>query len=136
MEHDHFIGQVQARAQLSSRGEAEGLTRATFETLGERVPEQVAANLADQLPLELGEHLRRTVTMGGAGTGERFGLDEFVRRVSERGHIEEPGAVYGTRVVLEVTREATEGMLGKIRDALPDELRPLIDAGSTGEMQA
>lgn len=136
MEHDHFIGQVQARAQLSSRGEAEGLTRATFETLGERVPEPVASNLADQLPVELGEHLRRTVTMGGAGSGERFGIDEFTRRVSERSHIQEPGAIYGARVVLEVTREATESVVSKMRDSLPEELLPLVDAGSQGEMQA
>lgn len=135
MDHDHFIGQVQARAQLASRGEAEGLTRATLETLGERIPEQVASHLADQLPTEIGEHLRRTVTMGGAGSGERFGLDEFVRRVSDRGRVAEPNAVYGTRVVLEVTGEATQGVLEKVRDALPDELRPLVDSGSSGEMR-
>ncbi len=39
MQHDAFIGQVQARARLSSRGEAESATRATLETLGERMPE-------------------------------------------------------------------------------------------------
>ncbi|CAM3193828.1 DUF2267 domain-containing protein [Saccharomonospora xinjiangensis] len=135
MDHDHFIGQVQARAQLASRGEAEGLTRATLETLGERIPEQLAAHLADQLPTEIGENLRRTVTMGGAGSGERFGLDEFVRRVSERGHLPEPNAVYGSRVVLEVTGEATQGVLGKVRDSLPVDLRPLVDSGSRGEMR-
>lgn len=135
MDHDHFIGQVQARARLASRGEAEGLTRATLETLGERVPEQVATHLADQLPTEIGENLRRTVTMGGAGSGERFGLDEFIRRVSARGHIPEPNAVYGSRVVLEVTGEATSGVLNKVRDALPDDLRPLVDAGSSGGMR-
>ncbi|ACU95838.1 DUF2267 domain-containing protein [Saccharomonospora viridis] len=135
MDHDHFIGQVQARAQLPSRGDAEGLTRATLETLGERIPEQVAIHLADQLPLEIGEHLRRTVTMGGVGTGERFGMDEFVRRVSDRGHLAEPNAVYGARVVFEVTGEATQGVLDKVRDTLPAELRPLIDAGSKGEMR-
>ncbi|NIJ13839.1 uncharacterized protein (DUF2267 family) [Saccharomonospora amisosensis] len=134
MDHDHFIGQVQTRAQLASRGEAEGLTRATLETLGERVPEHLAENLADQLPAELGEHLRRTVTLGGAGSGERFGLDEFVARVAERGHLPEPNAVYGSRVVLEVTDEATQGVLDKVRHSLPAGLRQLVDAGSTGQM--
>ncbi|PRX43590.1 uncharacterized protein (DUF2267 family) [Prauserella shujinwangii] len=136
MEHDHFIGQVQARAQLSSRGEAEGITRATLETLGERIPEQVATHLADQLPTEIGEHLRRTVTMGGAGTGERFGFDEFAQRVAERGHLQQPDAVYGSRVVLEVTGEATQGVLGKVRESLPDELRQLVDAGSSGDLKS
>ncbi|WP_019807806.1 DUF2267 domain-containing protein [Saccharomonospora halophila] len=136
MDHDHFIGQVQARAQLSGRGEAEGLTRATLETLGERIPEQLTTNLADQLPMEIGESLRRTVTMGGAGSGERFGLDEFTRRVADRGHFGESNAVYGARVVLEVTGEATEGVMEKVREALPDDLRELVDAGSTGELRA
>src|SRR5690606_41916286 len=68
-------------------------------------------------------------------SGERFGMDEFVRRVSDRGHLAEPNAVYGARVVFEVTGEATQGVLDKVRDTLPAELRPLIDAGSKGEMR-
>lgn len=135
MNHDEFIGQVQSRAQLPSRGAAEGITRATLETLGERIPEQVAAHVAAQLPTEIGEHLRRTVTMGGAGSGERFGLDEFSDRVADRGHLQVPDAVYGSRVVLEVLGEATEGVVGKVRDSLPEELRGLVDAGSSGELR-
>ena len=118
MDHDRTSSVRYRHAQLPSRGDAEGLTRATLETLGERIPEQVAIHLADQLPLEIGEHLRRTVTMGGVGTGERFGMDEFVRRVSDRGHLAEPNAVYGARVVFEVTGEATQGVLDKVRDTL------------------
>jgi uncharacterized protein (DUF2267 family) len=33
MKHDEFIGQVQHRARLSSRGATERATRATLETL-------------------------------------------------------------------------------------------------------
>lgn len=84
MQHDEFIGQVQHRAQLPSRGDAERMARGTLETLGERIPEQLAAHLASQLPHEIGEHLRRTVTMGGAGTGERFDRSEFLARVAQR----------------------------------------------------
>src|SRR5690606_24477526 len=72
MQHDELIGQVQARARLSSRGAAERAVRSTLETLGERLPEGLADNLAAQLPQEIGEHLYRTETMGGLGTGERF----------------------------------------------------------------
>lgn len=135
MKHDEFIGQVQARAQLPSRGAAETATRATLETLGERVPENVADHLASQLPSEIGEHLRRTEVMGGLGTGERFDLDEFVHRVADRGRVDEPVAVYQARVVLEVTDEATEGIMGKVRQQLPDDLRQLVDAGSRGNME-
>ena len=50
MDHDSFIGEVQNRAELASRGEALSATRATLETLGERIEEGQATNLAAQLP--------------------------------------------------------------------------------------
>ncbi|MER7080175.1 Uncharacterized conserved protein, DUF2267 family [Saccharopolyspora kobensis] len=136
MQHDAFIGQVQDRARLASRGDAEGATRATLETLGERIPEQVADHLAGQLPREIGEHLRRTEVFGGAGTGERFGLDEFVHRVSSRSGFDEPQATYAARVVFEVLREATQGgVMDHVRDTLTDDLLVLVDAGSSGDMR-
>lgn len=136
MQHDRFIGQVQARAQLDSRGAAEAVTRATLETLGERIPEHLAENLAAQLPTEIGEHLRRTVLSGGVDTGERFGLDEFAERVSLRCGEPEPQAIYSARVVLEVVREATTGgIVGSVRDSLPEDLRRLVDAGSSGPLR-
>lgn len=118
MRHDEFIGQVQNRAKLPDRGEAAG---ATLETLGERIPEPLAANLASQLPREIGEHLNR---------------DEFIRRVAQRGHTDEPQATYHSRVVLEVLGEATTGgSMDKIREPLPGDLRVLVDAGSSGSLE-
>ncbi|WP_040835454.1 DUF2267 domain-containing protein [Nocardia brevicatena] len=135
MQYDDFIGQVQSRARLAGRGEAETATRATLETLGERIPEGLVGNIAAQLPTEAAEHLRRTVTMGGAGTGERFGRAEFIERVAARGHTTEPQATYQARVVLEVFGEATgEDVVDKVRAALPDDVRTLIDAGSSGSL--
>ena len=52
MKHDEFIGQVQHRARLSSRGEAERATRATLETLAERLAGGEEQDLAAQLPAE------------------------------------------------------------------------------------
>src|ERR687895_61986 len=102
MQHDQFIGQVQARARLSSRGEAERATRSVLETLGERIPEGLADNLAAQLPTEVGEHLRRTEVYGGYGTGERFDKEEFVARVCDRSGFDAPQAAFAARVVCEV----------------------------------
>jgi uncharacterized protein (DUF2267 family) len=134
MQHDEFIGQVQARARLSSRGDAERATRATLETLGERIPEGLADNVAAQLPQEIGEHLRRTIVYGGVGTGERFDTGEFVRRVSERSGTDEPQAAFLVRVICEVVDEATGGILTrKVAESLPDDLRKPVTAGSTGE---
>lgn len=133
MQRDEFIGHVQQRAQLRSRDDAERLTRATLETLGERVPGGTVTNLAGQLPQEIGEHLLRTVTMGDAGTGELFGGQEFVQRVADRAIVRESDAAYGARVVLEVLEEATTGgLVGTIREALPPDIRQLLEAGSPG----
>ncbi|MBT2490767.1 DUF2267 domain-containing protein [Streptomyces sp. ISL-96] len=47
-DHDTFVGQVQDRAHLGSRGAAETATRATLETLAERVPAGLAVNRVAQ----------------------------------------------------------------------------------------
>src|SRR5690606_41949435 len=62
-----------------------------------------------RLPQEIGEHLYRTETMGGLGTGERFDRDEFINRVSQRSGADRPQAVYQARVVFELLDEATTG---------------------------
>jgi uncharacterized protein (DUF2267 family) len=136
MQHDELIGQVQARARLGSRGDAERAVRATLETLGERLPEGLTDNLAAQLPPEIGEHLRRTERLGGLGTGERFDRDEFVSRIVDRSGAPRPQAVYQARVVLEIIDEATTGgLMDRVRDALPADVRELTLAGSAGEMR-
>jgi uncharacterized protein (DUF2267 family) len=134
MQHDAFIGMVQQRAKLASRGDAERATRAALETLGERIPSDLATNLAAQLPVELGEHLRRTVPFGLEDTtGERFDGREFVARVAARSTSDEPDAVYLARVVYDVTDEATQGMLrSKIAEVLPEDVRRIVVAGTTG----
>ncbi|WP_067807207.1 DUF2267 domain-containing protein [Actinomadura formosensis] len=133
MRHEEFIGQVQNRARLSGMGEAERATRAVLETLGERIPEGLADNLAAQLPHEIGEHLRRTEVYGGRGSGERFGRHDFLERVAARSGADEPRSAYLARVVLEVTDEATQGAVAqKVRDSLPADLRDLVGAGHTG----
>nr|BFE80165.1 DUF2267 domain-containing protein [Planobispora longispora] len=130
MQHDEFIGRVQARAQLPSRGAAERACRATLETLGERVPEGLADNLASQLPYEIGENLRRTEVYDGVGTGEGFGRDEFIRRVADRAG-DGLEAAQLARVVLEVTDEATSGLImNVVRESLPSDLRTLVTAGT------
>jgi uncharacterized protein (DUF2267 family) len=132
MDHDHFIGLVQNRARLASRGEAEKACRAALETLGERVPEGLADNLAAQLPEEIGEHLRRTEVFGGAGTGERFSRHDFIERIAGRGHFNEAQAAFMARAVFEVVDEATQGsVMDKVCDSLPADVRSLVLAGST-----
>ncbi len=130
MKHDEFIGQVQYRAQLSSRGEAERATRATLETLAERLAGGEAKDLAAQLPLEIGEHLRGQ----WSALGERFSLDEFFRRVSRREGADLPDAVFHARVVIEVLSEAvSKGEIDDVRAQLPTEFDELFESGSRGK---
>jgi uncharacterized protein (DUF2267 family) len=127
MKHDEFIRQVQHRARLSSRGEAERATHATLETLAERLTGGEAKDMASQLPHELGQHLRRD----WSGTGERFSLEEFFQRVSVREGVELPEAVSHARAVIEVLSEAvSKGEMDDVRAQLPAEFDRLFEAGS------
>lgn len=136
MDHDQFIGQVQQRARLGSRGDAERATRATLETLAERIADGAARNLAAQLPREIGEHLRRQAP-ARSGTGEQFSLDEFLDGVTEREGVDRPTAAFHSRVVLEVAGEATTGsLMTHVREQFPPEFDRLFEAGSSGGMRA
>jgi uncharacterized protein (DUF2267 family) len=133
MQHDEFIGQVQHRAHLDSRGAAERATRATLETLGERIPDGLAGNLAAQLPIEIGEHLTRTAPLAAGPTGERFDRQEFIRRVAKNETVDEPDAAYHARVVFEMVSEATTGgVVDKVYQSLPDDVSGLLRMGSRG----
>lgn len=135
MQHDEFIGQVQARGKLASRGQAERTIRSVLETIGERIPDGLSDNLSAQLPHEIGEHLRRTQQPDQAGSGEHFDRDTFLSRVSERSGLDRPQAVYASRVVCEVMDEATQGgVMGKVLQALPPDVRPIVTAGHNGQM--
>jgi uncharacterized protein (DUF2267 family) len=117
MKHDEFIGHVQHYARLPSRGDAERATRVTLETLGERLVGGEPKDLASQLPPEIGLHLLRY-----AGMWERFSLDEFFRRVSEREGEDLPQAVFHVRAVIRVLSEAVSpGEINDILAQLPPE---------------
>ena len=124
MTFDQFLGRVQNRGHMDSREEAQRATRATLETLAERLAGGEASNLAAQLPREIGEYLKHD------GDGfERIDLDEFYRRVSEREALEAPEAVHHAKAVMGVLREAvTPGEFGDIEQQLPEEFKPLLQA--------
>ncbi|HEY2288365.1 MAG TPA: DUF2267 domain-containing protein [Streptosporangiaceae bacterium] len=127
------MGQTRSRARLSSRGDAERATREIPETLGERIPEGLAGNLAAQLPHDIGEHLQHTEVYTGAGSGERFGRQDVIARVSERAGVDEPQPAYIIRAVTEAAGEAVPGgLMAKATESLPAGIRQLVTAGSTG----
>ncbi|GAB3027607.1 DUF2267 domain-containing protein [Natronobiforma cellulositropha] len=134
MQYADFVGQVQHRAQLDSQEAALSTSRATLETLAERVQPGDAKNLAAQLPTEIGRHLERS------DDADRFDLEEFYETVAERervGEGERADVVYRSRVVIDVVDDAVdEGAIGAVRDGLPDEYAELFEfvemEGQTG----
>jgi len=54
---EEFISEVQSRAGLSARGDAECAIRATLAILGEQLPDSVVGAVAAALPERLGEQV-------------------------------------------------------------------------------
>lgn len=133
MKHDEFIKHVQSVAQLNSREEAERATRATLETLKERIVGDEASDLAAQLPKELGECLR-----GREGeNGQYFSMQEFIVRVSEKEGVEPTAAAMHVRAVFAVLQQAvTAGEFDDIRANLSDDYAELFATAPTSETPA
>lgn len=130
MQFQEFLGQVQHRAQLPSMGHALAATRATLETLGERLYGGEPSQLAAQLPREIG-HFLTGGRPGPHGRGERFGVDEFITRVALRERVELPLAAHHAQAVLGVLDAAVSpGEMAQVRTQLPDDLRRLLQGGA------
>jgi uncharacterized protein (DUF2267 family) len=124
MTYDEFIKAVEERAH-TPRDEAERVTRATLETLSERVTGGEAQDLASQLPKPLQDPLQ---PHNGA---ESFGLGEFERRVSERAGVPVSKADDDVRAVLTTVREAVSGgEFDDLMEQLPDEFWNVIEPTS------
>ena len=131
MQLHEFLGQVQDRARLSSLDDALRATRATLETLGERLEGGQPGNLGAQLP----EELKTLLANPQLSASERFSSDEFFQRVSAREHEDLPAAVFHARAVVDVLTDAVApGVMEKVRGQLPEDYQRLFEAGSEGRM--
>ncbi|MBD3402573.1 DUF2267 domain-containing protein [candidate division GN15 bacterium] len=123
MQYSDFIGHVQHRARLDSQNDAVRATRATLQTLAERIGGGEPADLAAQLPGEIGYYLTNDT---GA---DPFSVDEFINRVSRRAEVEFATARNHARAVFDVIRDAiSQGEFEDIRAQLPDDYRELFEA--------
>jgi uncharacterized protein (DUF2267 family) len=101
--------------------EARRMTRATLCTLGERLSDRQARELAGQLPDDVADALTRPEGR------EAFGYDEFVHRVAAREGVSARTARTDSIAVMAAVAEtipATE--LEYVRAALSDDYRPLL----------
>ncbi|BCL17073.1 DUF2267 domain-containing protein [Micromonospora sagamiensis] len=128
MNYDTFVDQVAQRAGVPSTRAVE-LTRATLETLAERLTGGEALDLAAQLPKPLQLLLRKTPSTEHA---QRFGAAEFVARVGQRADADPVATRAGIRAVFTTLREAISG--GEFDDVaaqLPRDYRDLVEAATT-----
>lgn len=132
MQTDEFLGQVQNKAHLATLGEAMRATRATLETLAERLGPDDTRHLAAQLPHEIQLFLSDT----GLPLPERFSLEEFLLRVCAREGIDLPLSTHHARAVIDVlTQAVSPGGIVEVLDRLPDDYRRLF-AGSESKAPA
>jgi uncharacterized protein (DUF2267 family) len=128
--HTHdFLGQVQNKAHLPTLDAALRATRATLETLAERLGPTESRQLGARLPPEIQECLLtdRPVT-------ERFSSDEFLGRVSEREGVDLPESTHHTLAVIEVLAQAVSaGEMIDVLDRLPADYARLF-IGTEGSM--
>jgi uncharacterized protein (DUF2267 family) len=116
---------VQARARLATAADADRATSITLCALGERVPDTVAATLAERLPPDLAAHVRN-------GAGHPLGkdaplADDFVALLAERASIDALRAASVARIVFRVVDVETGGGLAqRARGVLPEDVRDLV----------
>lgn len=100
MDHATFLGELQHRAELPSQGDTERVARAVLQTLGERLGEGEAQDLASQLPKEIDRYLETT------DSGQQFSFGEFTQRVADRADADESEAAFFSQVTMDVVTTA------------------------------
>ena len=130
MKYDEFMGQVQSRAKLSSLEDAVKAARATLETISERLPAGEREHLASQLPDEIARFMKMDQEI------DKYSIDEFFERVTEREGTRKPDAVFHARAVLDVLQDAvTKGEADDVKAQLPEEFQTLFESGSEGKLE-
>jgi uncharacterized protein (DUF2267 family) len=129
MQYQDFIGHVQHNARLGTEEQAVKITRCVLEVLAKRLTDEEAAHVAAQLPEEIGNY------MTNVKGNERFDVDEFFKRVSEKEGVDMPAAVHHVRSVISVLTDAiTQGEIEDVINQLPEEFVPLFTDGSEGQI--
>lgn len=121
MNFKEFVGQVQHRLEYAQFGQAVRATRAVLTTLGERLQEGEATDLASPLPMEIDRYLTE------AEHGQRFDYQEFLDRVAEREGVDRSDANYHAQQLMAVVAEIVPpGNIEKVDGQLPDDFDQLF----------
>lgn len=122
MNTDEFVSAEQQSSRIDTHEHAEQAVRATLAVLGQRLAASEAKDLAAQLPAEL------VAEMPTGTEVEKFGLDEFYRRVAAKeGHgCTEAQARQHARAVTTALRETVGGEWQDILSQLPNDWGDLL----------
>ncbi|MEU3451070.1 DUF2267 domain-containing protein [Streptomyces thermolilacinus] len=127
MRHDEFLARVRERGEYRDQEEAAQITRAVLEVLGHRITPGEAADLAAQLPGDLGDVLTADADADGDRPTDRFGIEEFYRRVGERTGARPRTAQWDASAVLSTLADAVSGgELNQIISQLPSSFAVLF----------
>src|SRR5690348_7152792 len=132
MQYEQLITQIQNETGLTSRDDADEALRATLEGIAAGIPEDLADELAAQLPDEIARCLQPPALVA-AGTTGQMNRRDFVHRIAEACHLNDDQAAQIIPAVFSAIDRATGGMITtEVRDALPAELRSLTGRTSYG----
>ena len=128
MNYKEFIGQVQHRLEYAQFGQAVRATRAVLTTLGERLQEGEATDLASPLPMEIDRYLTE------AEHGQRFDYQEFLDRVADREGVDRPDANYHAQQLVALVADIVPpGNIEKAHNGLPEDFDPLFELAEAAE---
>lgn len=113
MKYHEFLAVVRERGEYPNRAEAEQVARVVLGVLGARLDAGEARDLAAQLPTDLVEPLVRP-----GGPAERFGIEEFYRRVAAGTGATKRTAEWDASAVLSTVADAVSG--GELNDVLTE----------------
>src|SRR3954452_8067571 len=101
LDYERFITVVAEDAEIGFEA-AERAARAVLETLGERIAQGEARDIAAQLPPELSPYIATNTPADG------FDVDEFVRRIAERAGVDAATAERHARAVFTALSRALD----------------------------
>lgn len=132
-----FVGEVQHRIEAESRAEAVRTVRSVLETLGERLEEGGATDLASPLPKEIDRYLLQV------DHGRTYDYDAFVDRATAKmtyddldirtsygrpSAVDRSDVVYRIKVVMALLSETVPGgEMADVEAQLPDEFDSLFE---------
>ena len=123
IDYETFITTVAQDADIGFQT-AERVTHAVLQTLGERIAQGEARDLAEQLPPELSPWIATNTPAAG------FDVDEFVRRVAERTNVDSGTAERYTRAVFTALSRAVDAReYDEMAAELSKDYRPLLARG-------